>query len=142
MTHSPESPRQPFPTAYLSGFLRLVGYFAVLAFVAAFMPAGWILRITEALGLEPFPDVPVALYLARHLSLMYGFVGIALLLFAAQLDRYRHLVGYLAIGVIAFGALQAAIDVQAGMPIWWAASESISTIIGGLLIRWLDRRCG
>lgn len=146
MRHPPvtppaDHPAASFPTAYLAIFLRLVGCFALLAFIAAFMPATWIVQITNELGLASFPDAPVSFYLARHLSLMYGFVGVALVIFAGQLDRYRPLVAYLAAGVIAFGVLQAAIDLQSEMPIWWTVSESTSTVIGGCLIRWLDRRC-
>ena len=130
-----------YPAGYLAGFLRFVGIFTQLAFVAAFMPQAWIVRITDQLHLPAFPDNPVAFYLARHLSLIYGFIGIALIVFSYRMDRYRDAVGYFGLGVIGFGVLQAAIDWQAAMPIWWTAGESISSICGGLLILWLDRRC-
>lgn len=125
----------------LTGFLRLVGCFTLLAFVAAFMPSTWIVQITDELNLQPFPDSAVAFYLARHLSLLYGFIGIALILVSYQLDRFREQIAPLGFGVIAFGILQAAVDAQSGMPIWWTAGESTSTLFGGLLILWLDRRC-
>jgi hypothetical protein len=126
---------------WLARFLRLVGGVSLLAFLAAVMPAGWIVEITAALELETFPDVPVAFYLARHLSLIYGFIGLGLLVIASRLPRDLDLVRWLGWCVIAFGVLQAVVDFQAGMPPWWTLGESISTVIGGGLIVWLQARC-
>jgi hypothetical protein len=129
------------PTAWLFLFLRFVGVVTQLAFVAALMPQAWIVKITDALRLGPFPETPLAFYLARHLSLIYGFIGIALIVVSYQIGRYRDLVGYLAVGVIAFGILQALIDFQSGMPIWWTAGEALSTVVGGMVMLWLHRNC-
>ena len=129
------------PAAWLIWFLRVVGAISQLAFVAAVMPESWIVEISEELNLEPFPETPIAFYLARHLSLIYGFIGIALIVLSYQLNRYRELVGYLAIGIIIFGILQGWIDFQSGMPVGWTALESISTVIGGLMMVWLHRNC-
>ena len=121
-------------------FLRLVGVVALLAFAAALMPDNWIVEIAQELGFEPFPHSPLTFYLARHLSLMYGFVGVLLLVIAADLPRYRRLVRILAACTIAFGILQLVADSMAALPGWWTASESLSTILGGMLIGWLERR--
>jgi len=129
------------PIAWLIWFLRFVGILSQLAFVAAVMPESWIIEITDELKLEPFPQTPLAFYLARHLSLLYGFVGIALIILSYQITRYRELVGYLAIGIIVFGALQGLIDFQSGMPISWTAGEAATTVIGGFLTLWLHRNC-
>lgn len=130
-----------YPANWLIWFLRLVGIVSQLAFVAAVMPESWIVEITEELRLEPFPETPLAFYLARHLSLLYGFVGIAFIVLSYQVHRYRELIGFLAWAVVAFGLLQGLIDFQSGLPIWWTAGESISTILGGLMLRWLHRNC-
>ena len=132
---------QKHPASWLIWFLRLVGVVSQLAFVAAVMPESWIIKISAALNLDAFPETPVAFYLARHLSLLYGFIGIALIMVSYQLPRYRELVGMLAWGVIAFGMLQAWIDFQSGMPIEWTVGESVSTIFGGFLMLWLHRNC-
>ncbi|MCO8125362.1 hypothetical protein NHH03_26725 [Stieleria sp. TO1_6] len=129
------------PVSWLSWYLWLVGVVALLAFAAALMPASWIVSITDRLHLQPFPPNPVAFYLARHLSLLYGFVGVALVFLSFRVDRYRELVGHLAIGVIVFGVLQGVIDLQSGMPMSWTAGESASTVFGGFLLFWLDRVC-
>lgn len=130
-----------YPASWLIWFLRLVGIVSQLAFVAAVMPESWIVKITAELNLEPFPETPLAFYLARHLSLLYGFVGIALIVVSYNITRFRDYLGYLAIGVVAFGLLQGLIDAQSGLPIWWGAGESISTIIGGLIMLWLHKNC-
>ncbi|MCC9599198.1 hypothetical protein LOC67_01400 [Stieleria sp. JC731] len=130
-----------FPLRWIEIYLRVVGYSALLAFAAALMPAAWIISITEMLRLETFPEVPVAIYLARHLSLLYGFIGCGLIAFSYRLDIFRDFVGWLAWAVIALGVMQGIIDLQSQMPLWWTAGESISTVIGGLILRWLDRRC-
>ena len=129
--------KKELPIRYLQGFIYLVGASALFAFGAAFMPASWIVSITEELGVEPFPETPVAFYLARHLSLMYGMVGVALIYVARDLRRFRDLIGLIAIGVVVLGVAQGLIDVQSGLPIWWTAGESLSTIFGGAALYWM-----
>lgn len=130
-----------YPASWLIWFLWVVGVVSQLAFVAAVMPESWIVKITDELRLEPFPETPVAFYLARHLSLIYGFIGIALIAASYQIKRYREAIGYLAIGVIAFGVLQGWIDFQSAMPFWWTVTESITSILGGMIMLWLHRNC-
>ncbi|WP_182866024.1 hypothetical protein [Stieleria mannarensis] len=130
-----------YPTSWLTWYLWLVGVVSQLAFVAAVMPQSWIVDITARLQLEPFPETPLAFYLARHLSLLYGAVGIALIVVSYRISRFREFIGYLAVGIVAFGLLQGLIDLQSGMPIWWTAAESISSVIGGILLFGLHRRC-
>jgi len=129
------------PLRYLRLFLFLVGGVSQLAFLAAIMPEPWINEISEELLPQPFPQAAVAFYLARHLSLMYGFVGVALLYIATRLPRYRELIGPLAGCTMVFGVLQGVIDFQSGLPPWWTWGESLSTVAGGLAMMWLHRRC-
>ncbi len=120
-------------------FLRFIGTSALVAFFAAVMPEKWIVEIAEELGFEPFPHSPLTFYLARNLSLLYGFVGALLWIVAVDLPRYRPLVSYVAYGTILFGALQFWVDSLASLPLWWTLSESLSTFAGGWLLFWLDR---
>lgn len=129
------------PERLLVFVLRLVGSITLLAFAAAVMPERWIVEIAEELGFEPFPHSPLTFYLARNLSLLYGFVGAALLMLASDLRRYRPLVSYLALATISFGVLQLVVDAQSGLPWWWTLGESLSTIGGGLLLWWLHGKC-
>jgi hypothetical protein len=79
-------------------------------------------------------------YLARNLSLLYGFVGVLLILLSMDLDRYRPLVGYIAVGTIAFSLMQLVVDSMACLPAWWTLGESLSTLLGGLLLYALQHR--
>ena len=124
----------------LIAFLRVVGGTSLLAFVAAVMPQQWMIKIAEVLGFSPFPDAPLTFYLARNLSLLYGFVGATLLIVSSNLPRYFPLVRYAAIGTIFFGILQLIVDTQAGMPSWWTWGESLSTLLGGALLYWIQSR--
>ncbi|GAA4462475.1 hypothetical protein [Novipirellula rosea] len=123
----------------LRWFLQLVGLVTLLAFPAAVMPEKWMVEIAKSLGIHPFPSAPLTFYLARHLSILYGFVGIGLLVLANDLVRYRPLVRYLALGTITFGVAQFVVDAMAGMPSWWTWGESLSTVAGGGFIAWLNR---
>jgi hypothetical protein len=125
---------------YVLLFLRVIGGIALLAFAAAVMPETWIVETAEALGFDPFPFSPLTFYLARNLSLLYGFVGVFLLVVALDLDRYRPLVRYVAIGTILFGPLQLVVDSMSDMPSWWTLGESLSTLVGGVLLYWLQQK--
>lgn len=138
----PGEPNRDDSDRWLWWFLCFVGGVSLLAFVAAVMPAGWIVATAEKLGFEPFPDSPLTFYLARNLSLLYGFVGAALLVIASDLPRYRPLVRYAWIGTLLLGGTQWVVDSMAGMPAWWVYGESLSTVAGGGLLAWLDRRRG
>ena len=134
-TQSPFSSRD----RWLLLFLRLIGGTSLLAFLASVMPAAWIVSISEELGFDPFPNSPLTFYLARNLSLLYGFVGATLLVIASDLSRYRPLVRYTAIGTILFSGLQFVVDSISGLPSWWTWGESGSTLIGGVMLLWLQR---
>ncbi|TWU03758.1 hypothetical protein [Neorhodopirellula pilleata] len=125
---------------YLLIFLRLVGLTALLAFGAALMPERWMIEIAEELGIKSFPEHPLTFYLARNLSLLYGYVGAVMLLVASDLARYRPLVSWMAKGTISFGVLQLIVDAMSGLPTWWTLGEGTSTLIGGVMLWWLDRR--
>lgn len=136
-----DAPAEPSrPDRGLLLFLRFIGGVTLLAFGAAVMPSQWIVEAAEWLGFDPFPDSPLTYYLARNLSLLYGFVGVSLLVIAADLDRYRPLVRVAWIGVLAFGTLQLIVDWMSGLPLWWTLGEGLSTVVGGFLLAWLDHR--
>ncbi len=125
---------------WLLVYLRLVGGITLLAFAAAVMPESSMIEIAGWLGIDPFPVAPLTFYLARNLAVLYGFVGVGLLVIASNLDRYRELVGYLAIGTMLFGVCQLIVNAQSGLPWWWTLGEGGSTIFGGALMRWLYNR--
>lgn len=127
------------PDRWLIRFLQLVGTSALLAFGAAVMPEKWIVEVAEELGFDPFPHSPLTFYLARNLSLLYGFIGALLWIVTLDWQRYRPLVPWITWGTITFGVLQAIVDSQSSMPHWWTLGESCSTILGGLMLAAMDR---
>ncbi len=122
---------------WLKWYLQFVGAVTLLAFAAAVMPEDWMIEIARLLGIDPFPRDPLTFYLARNLAVLYGFVGVGVLVLAANLDRYRDLVGLLAIGTVLFGVGQLIVNAQSDLPWWWTLGEGGSTIFGGALMRWL-----
>ncbi len=132
-----ENEQQAGCDRWLLLYLRCVGAVTLLAFAAAVMPESWMIEIARWLGRDPFPKDPLTFYLARNLSVLYGFVGVGVLVLASNLDRYRELVGYLAIGTMAFGVWQLIVNAQAGLPLWWTVGEGSSAIFGGALMWWL-----
>lgn len=130
---------QPACDYWVKLYLQVVGLITLLAFAAALMPESWMIEIAWWLGIDPFPGDPLTFYLARNLSALYGFVGIGILVLAANLDRYRDLVGNLALGTIGFGVWQLIVNAMAGLPHWWVGGEGGTTILGGAILWWLYR---
>jgi hypothetical protein len=142
--NNPESqlnhPQQARWDKHLALFLRFIGGFALLAFLAAVMPASWIVATAEELGFDPFPNSPLTFYLARNLSLLYGFVGALLMIVANNVPHYRGLIHFIALGTILFGLLQLIVDAMSGLPGWWTLGESLSTLGGGVSLYWVQHR--
>ncbi|XZE53045.1 hypothetical protein SH139x_004759 [Planctomycetaceae bacterium SH139] len=126
---------------YLAWFFRLVGGVTLLAFAAALMPSSWFVEITAELRLESFPEHPLAFYLARHLSALYGCVGVLLLIIASDIQRFGPVVRPLGWGTMAFGVLQCVIGAWSAMPWYWTLYEGPSTVLGGGIILALARWC-
>ena len=125
---------------YLIRVLQAVGSLSLLAFVASVMPTQWIVEAGQWLGFDPFPDSPLTFYLARNLSLLYGYIGVLLLIVSWDLERYRPLVWYIAVGTMSFGLLQLVVDSMSSMPRWWTVAESVSTFLGGVLLFFLGAK--
>ena len=117
-------------------YLKFIGYVSLLAFAAAFMPAIWMIKTADFLGVE-MADLPLSFYLARNLSLLFGFVGATLLVITSNMERYGALVWFVVRGTLLFGVMQLIANSMSGLPIWWTLGESFSTIGGGLLMWWL-----
>ena len=120
-------------------YLKFIGYVSLLAFAAAVMPASWMIKTADALGV-PLADFPLSFYLARNLSLLYGFAGATLLVIASDMSRYGSLVWFVVRGTILLGVMQLVANSMSGLPLWWTLGESLSTVCGGLVMWWLDRK--
>jgi hypothetical protein len=117
--------------------LRLLGVSALFALVAVCMPFSWMAATHRWLGLGEMPTAPVVEYLARSLSAFYAFFGAVCLLAASDLERYRPLVRFLGAASILMGLVYLGIDLAAGMPWWWIASEGPGTVVFGALLFFL-----
>jgi hypothetical protein len=73
-------------------------------------------------------------------SALYGFHGCLLLIIASDPVKYRALVWYAAAMNIVFGMLMIAIDLHAGMPMFWTLAEGPPIIALGLAVAVLNAR--
>ena len=124
---------------YLRLLLRLGGTLLVTAFFAVLLPADWMAATHQWLGMGEFPRAPVVDYLARSVAALYGFHGILLFVIAADPARYRTIVRYLAFMNLALGVMLIAIDLQAGLPLFWTLAEGPSVMLVGVLLHVLNR---
>src|SRR5215475_11884669 len=114
--------------------LRIVGVGALFALVSVFMPVSWMAATHRWLGLGEMPTGPVVEYLARSLSAFYALVGALCLVLAADLERYRPLVRFLGVAFALMSVALFGVDVAAGMPWWWSASEGPGGVVFGALL--------
>jgi hypothetical protein len=119
--------------------LRFVGVGSLFALIPVLMPMSWMVATHRWLGLGEMPTDPVVEYLARDLSAFYALVGALLLVMASDLERYRPLVRFFALACIVLSILFTGIDLAAGMPWWWTASEGPGGIVFGALMFLLAR---
>jgi hypothetical protein len=119
--------------------LRLVGVPALFAMVAVFMPSSWMAATHRWLGLGEMPTGPVVEYLARSLSAFYALMGALCLVVAADLERYRPLVRFLGVAFALLSLALLGVDLAAGMPWWWSASEGPGGVVFGVLLFFLAR---
>lgn len=86
-----------------------------------------------------FPRRPVVDYLARSVAALYGFHGILLFVVSADPAKYRTIINYLVFMNVGLGVMLIAIDLHAGLPMWWTLVEGPSVIAVGLLLAVLNR---
>jgi hypothetical protein len=122
--------------------LRLVGVGALFALVAVFMPFSWMVATHRWLGLGEMPSGPVVEYLARSVSAFYALFGALCLAVAADLERFRTLVRFLGAAFALMSMVLLGVDLAAGMPWWWSASEGPGGAVFGTLMFVLARSPG
>jgi hypothetical protein len=119
--------------------LRFVGVGALFALAAVFMPSSWMAATHRWLGLGEMPTAPVVEYLARVLPAFNALVGALLLVMASDLERYRPLVRFLGVAFALLSLALVGVDLAAGMPWWWSASEGPGGVVFGALLFVLAR---
>lgn len=108
----------------LSWMLRGIGLLDLLAFVAMVLPVSELGRVHADLGLGDFPEQAITVYLARTGSMLYGFCGLLLLFLSTNVVRFGPVIRFLATAGVCASGLLLWIDLQTGMPWWWAGIES------------------
>jgi hypothetical protein len=118
----------------LAWLLRLGACLTLPAFLTALLPAAAMAAVHRALGLGAVEVGPVFDYMARSLSLLYGFHGGLLLVVSFDVRRLAPVVRYLAWMNLVFGSALIAIDLHAGLPWWWVAAEGPWVAALGVLL--------
>lgn len=118
--------------------LRLGGAFTSMAFLAMLLPVGWMAFTHQWLGLGEFPRAPVVDYLTRSVAALYGFHGVLLLIVSTDPVRYRRIISFIAVMNVLFGLMLIAIDVHAGLPLFWILGEGPPIVAFGLVIAVLN----
>jgi hypothetical protein len=119
--------------------LRLSGGVMLLAFLAVFLPTGWMAATHRWLGLGEFPAFPLVDYLARSASALYGIHGGLAVLLSRDVRRFAPVIVYVAWAGLAFGALMIGVDLGAGMPLYWTLGEGPLIMSESALTLWLAR---
>jgi hypothetical protein len=114
--------------------LRFAGTVTTVAFLAILLPVDWMASTHRAIGLGEFPRAPVVDYLARSVAALYGFHGLLQLLVSTDIVRYRPIVWFIAALNVTFGLMIFAIDLHAGMPLFWTLWEGPSIIAFGVVL--------
>jgi len=130
-----QAPR-PDPAALqpLVWLLRSCGAIDLLAAVAVVMPRAWMQLGCEWTGLEPFPEQPLAGYLARSASALYALHGVLVLAMSCDVLHYWKLLRLLAFVAVGHGLLMVGIDLAEEMPLWWTLVEGPTFSVTGLLV--------
>lgn len=113
--------------------LRVMAGVEFLALLAVFMPHAWMDYCHNAMELGTLPRMPIVVYLTRSVSLLYVLQAGMLLLLSRDVRRYRDLVVYFALALVAFGGVSLWIDLTAGLPWYWVVAEGPMLIVLGLV---------
>jgi hypothetical protein len=100
----------------------------LLAFVGAVLPESWMKAVYESGG-EPWPGGALLVYLARAVSILYGFYGILTLYLSCDVRRYLPLIRFLAIVSFPFAPIMFVVIWTAGLPTVWAVSEPTGILV-------------
>lgn len=123
----------------LAWLLRLGACLTLPAFLTALLPAETMASVHADLGLGELRLTPAVEYMARSLSMLYGFHGGLMLLLSFAVHRLAPVIVYVGCQNVVFGAALVAIDVEAGLPGWWIAIEGPPVMVTGILFLALVR---
>lgn len=124
----------------LAWLLRLGGVLTCSAFLTVWLPVDTMQSVHRDLGLGELTTSPVVEYMARSLSLLYGFHGVLLFVVASDVHRHLAIVRFLGWMNVLFGLAILAVDLHAGLPPWWSWVEGPPVTAVGVVLLLLARR--
>jgi hypothetical protein len=130
------------PHSQLRLLLRILGLICLPALLVVVMPVQWLDAAHRAMKLGPFPGAPIAEYLARSVSFLSAFYGGLLLVLARDVERYRSVILYQAVAIMAGSALGIYAGVRAGLPAVWVVGDAVGCWLFLAPIWVLARRVG
>ena len=131
--------RKDLPRRLLILLLRLGAVMTGLAFLTVPLPVETMVSVHRWLGLGELPRAPIVEYLARSVSVFYGFHGVLLFLLSTNVDRFAPIITFVAVMNVLFGIVLIAIDVKAGLPALWIAFEGPPVVLTGIALGLLNR---
>lgn len=117
------------PSRCLVVVLRATAVLLLVAFVGASLPESWMKAVHEWGELGPWAGGALLVYLARVVSLLYGFFGLLALYMSFDVRRYRPLVRFMAAVSFAFVPIMFVVIWSAGLPTVWAVGEPASILL-------------
>jgi hypothetical protein len=123
----------------LSWYLKAYAVGLLVALPATIAPTAWLAAAHEALGLGPWPELPLVEYLARSASAAFASLGGVALLASFDVQRYRLFVLFLGLLGVSGGAYLLAMTLAVKMPLWWALTEGPGVILTSLPLLLLSR---
>ncbi len=117
------------PFGWLVLVLRGTAVLFLLALVGAAVPQSWMKVAYEWGGLGPWPGGALLVYLARTVSILYGFLGLLALYLSFDVRRYLPLIRFMAIVGFPFAPVMFVVIWAAGLPAVWAVSEPTSIVV-------------
>ena len=110
--------------------LRATAVLFLLAFVGAAMPESGMKAVYEWRGeLGPWPGGALLLYLARVVSILYGFHGLLALYMSFDVRRYLPLIRFMAVVSLLFVPVMFVVIWTTGLPTVWLVSEPVSILV-------------
>jgi hypothetical protein len=135
------------PDKLLKLLLALCGLGCIAGLPALYIPRSWMVAGHEWLEMGPFPDPPIAEYLARLTSGLYAIYGALVLVMAADVRRYAPLITAQALLILGLALSGGYFGWPIGIPKWWIASDITAvifycgaTLVLQRMIRRADRR--
>ena len=126
----------------LAWYLRAYGAVLLAALPATVVPTAWLARAHEAIGLGPWPDLPLLEYLARSASAVYASFGAVALIASLDVRRFRPIILFLGLLGLPGGAYLLALGLAVKLPLWWALTEGPGVILTSLPLLLLSRPTG